>query len=54
MNGKFESAFPGAPAAPVARLTSVVVRFTMSRTKTSTAALSSSVERLSASESKAT
>ena len=54
MLGLKEPAMAGAPPAPVARLTSVVVLATRSRTKMLATPLSSSAERLSAPDRKTT
>ena len=54
MSGSLESSFAPAPPAPGARLTSVVVSATRSRTKMFVTPSSSSVERLSASDTKTT
>ena len=54
MSASCARASAGAPPAPVARLTSVVVLATRSRTKTLSSALLSSADRLSASEVKTT
>ena len=53
-SGLPEVSLPGAPAAPLARLTSVTVAAAISRTNTFATLLSSSLERLFASDVKAT